>query len=62
MSSMNTSLQCDSHIASSFFAVPIIMQRRIGQDLSIPAIVRTFLEPSLLMRDVVDIERFRDVH
>ncbi len=49
------SLQCDScHL--------YLCLAHWGQDLSIPAIGRNFLEPSLLSRDVVDISRFRDGH
>ncbi len=51
---------CNYCIASSFFALPIVLQRKKGQDLSIPVIGRTVLEPSLLKRDVVAIVRFQD--
>ncbi len=44
-------------IGSSFFALPIVTQRRRGQKLSIPNIGRTILEPSLLRQDGVDIKK-----
>jgi hypothetical protein len=59
-SSIPPSLQCNSCIASSFLALPVVLQRRDGEDLSIPTIGRIFLEPSLLKRDVNAIERFHD--
>ncbi len=59
-SSIPPSLQCNTPITSSFLALPIILQRREGEDLSIPAIGRFFLEPSLLKRDIDAIKRFHN--
>jgi hypothetical protein len=53
-------LRCNSRIASSFLALPIVMQRRGGEDLRIPDIGMTFLEPSLLKRGSDAIERFHN--
>ncbi len=60
MFSMPPLLRCDSCIASSFLALPIVLQRREGEDLSIPAIGRIVLEPSLLKRHVNAIKRFHN--
>ena len=57
----SSSLQCDSHSTSSFFALHVITGRRGGQDLCTPAIERTSLKLSQLRSDIVDIARFRDV-
>jgi hypothetical protein len=59
-SSIPPSLRCNSCIASPFLALPIFLQRREGEDLSIPAIGRFFLVPSLLKRDVDTIKRFHN--
>ncbi len=59
-SSIPPSLRCNSCIVSSFLTLLIILQRRGGEDLSIPAIGRTFLGPSLLKRDINAIKRFHN--
>ncbi len=54
-SSIPPLLKCNSHIASSFLALPIVLQRRGGQDLSFPAIGRTFLESSMHTRGSINV-------